>query len=343
VKKPLNLFGAFSHVPIPQHPRRLLRRGRKRTWSEGFLPHNLNETVAEASRRLASQQAEAFESSEGLLVTDADQRLQGVVPWHRFLAAAPRTLISELKVDEIASVAVGNPPAQAAEIALGQKASMVPVVDENSRLLGVIPAQAIFQILREAHTQEMDRLVGIPTQSEQALFAIEGDPVRRTVRRLPWLFVGTLGSLLAAGPMANFENTLRADLAVAFFVPGIVYLADAIGTQSEAIAVRGLSFSRVPIRQLWRSEFTTGLCLGITLAVLLFPFVWLMFSASLALAVSVSLVFASSVASSIGLLFPWMLTELGRDPAYGSGPLATIIQDLLSLLIYLVTVSLLIF
>jgi magnesium transporter len=31
---------------------------------------------------------------------------------------------------------------------------------------------------------------------------------------------------------------------------------------------------------------------------------------------------------------PWALDRLGLDPAFGSGPLATVIQDLLSIPIY---------
>jgi magnesium transporter len=160
--------------------------------------------------------------------------------------------------------------------------------------------------------------------------------------RLPWLIVGTMGCMLATALMATFESTLRTDLAVAFFIPGIVYLADAIGTQSEAIAVRGLSFSNTPIPQLLKGELKTGLYLGMALALIVFPFIWLTFSASLAFAVSVALICASSIATSIGLLLPSILSRLGKDPAYGSGPVATIVQDLLSLLIYLSVISLLI-
>ena len=188
----------------------------------------------------------------------------------------------------------------------------------------------------------MDRLVGIWRNSDQALSAIEGNPLRRVMDRLPWLIVGTVGSVLATGLMATFESTLRTDLAVVFFIPGIVYLADAIGTQSEAIAVRGLSFSDTPIPQLLKGEFKTGLYLGIALALIVFPFIWFAFNASLAFAVSVALICASSVATSIGLLLPSLLSRLGKDPAYGSGPVATIIQDLLSLLIYLSVISILI-
>ena len=75
--------------------------------------------------------------------------------------------------------------------------------------------------------------------------------------------------------------------------------------------------------------------IGVVLAGLTYPVVLLAFgSADLALAVSIALIAAGGVATSIGLLLPWMLARLGSDPAFGSGPLATIIQDVLSLLIY---------
>ncbi|MFA5923343.1 MAG: magnesium transporter [Methylococcaceae bacterium] len=301
-----------------------------------------DETVAQVKRRLSGQTA-AFNSVELLFVIDADYRLQGVVSLSKLLAATPKMAINELMNSNITSVTLADHPEQVAEVALTHQIPAVPVVDDQGCLLGAVPAHTVFKLMREDHILDMERMVGIWRNSDQALSAIEGDPLRRVIDRLPWLIVGTVGCILATGLMATFESTLRTDLAVAFFIPGIVYLADAIGTQSEAIAVRGLSFSSTPIVQLLKGELKTGFYLGITLALFVFPFIWLAFNASLAFAVSVALICASSIATSIGLLLPSILSRLGKDPAYGSGPVATIIQDLLSLLIYLSVVSLLVF
>jgi magnesium transporter len=139
--------------------------------------------------------------------------------------------------------------------------------------------------------------------------------------------------------MARFEHLLKARLAVAFFIPGIVYLADAIGTQTEAIAVRGLSLSRASLRDLLTGELRTGLLIGTVLGALSFPAVFLAFGDGwLALAVALALLTAGTTATTIGLLFPWVLAYAGKDPALGSGPVATIIQDVLSLLIYFMLV-----
>ena len=126
-------------------------------------------------------------------------------------------------------------------------------------------------------------------------------------------------------------------------MPGLVYLADAIGTQTEAAAVRGLSLSRVGIGRLIGGEMRTGLLIGLVLALLTGPLVWCVFGdAALAAAVALALAGSSALASTLGLLLPWLLSKLGTDPAFGSGPLATIVQDVLTLVIYFGCVSILV-
>ena len=67
------------------------------------------------------------------------------------------------------------------------------------------------------------------------------DVRRRLWHRLPWLLLGLCGALVAADVVGQFEELLRVQEMPAFFMPGIVYLADAVGTQTETVIVRGLS------------------------------------------------------------------------------------------------------
>jgi magnesium transporter len=214
------------------------------------------------------------------------------------------------------------------------------VRDERQRLLGVVPAHALLEVLRHEHVEDLHRLAGIRHEQVWARDALEAPPLRRVRDRLPWLLTGLAGSSLAALLMSRFEATLQARVAISFFVPGLVYLADAIGTQAEAVAVRGLSLSQRPPGQLLLGELRTGLLLGAALGALSGAGVWLWLGTPrLACAVRVALFAASAVASSIGFAFPWLLERAGRDPAYGSGPLATVIQDVRSLAIYFAMVS----
>lgn len=87
-------------------------------------------------------------------------------------------------------------------------------------------------------------------------------------------------------------------------------------------------------------ELRTGILIGVVLALLAFPMVWLGFGElRMAAAVTLALAAASIVASTLGLLLPSLLARFRFDPAYGIGPLATIVQDVLTLLIYFACVS----
>ena len=96
----------------------------------------------------------------------------------------------------------------------------------------------------------------------------------------------------------------------------------------------------VAIRRVFRIETFTGLLVGLILAAITLPTVWLVLSSfDLALTLSLSLVAACGVATVVAMSLPWLMSRGGRDPAYGSGPLATVAQDLLSLVIYFAIAS----
>jgi magnesium transporter len=121
---------------------------------------------------------------------------------------------------------------------------------------------------------------------------------------------------------------------LAFFVPGIVYMADAVGTQTETLVVRGLSIG-ISIREIVRRELLTGLLVGVLLAAVFVPVgLWRWGEPQVTAAVALSLLVTCSIATVVAMALPWLLHRLGRDPAFGSGPLATVIQDLLSVLVY---------
>jgi magnesium transporter len=296
-----------------------------------------DESVAVVRARLP---AGGHDLLDAVYVVGDGGRLRGVVGLRTLLEAAGDTLIGGLVAPRCPRVGPDVDQEHVALAALEHGLAAVPVVDGQDRLLGVVPPQALIAILYQEHAEDLHRLAGIRREFAQAQTAIEAPPLRQAHDRLPWLLVGLLGSVVATAVVARFERALEARMAIAFFIPGIVYLADAIGTQTEAVVVRGLSLSRASLRELLAHELGTGLLIGLALGALTYPAVLLAFDdPGLALAVSLALVAAGTVATSIGLLLPWMLGWLGSDPAFGSGPLATVVQDVVSLLIYLAMAS----
>lgn len=295
------------------------------------------DTAANVRQRLSGS---SFEYAGAVYIVDDASRLKGIVPLTRLLAADPGTPVGTLAQAKLLSVTPETDQELVASLAIHEETAAVPVVDDQLKLLGVVPPLALLEVLRREHVEDLHRLAGIARESSRARHAIEAPPSRRARDRLPWLLVGLAGSVLATMVVAYFEQALQSRVAVAFFIPGIVYLADAVGTQTEAIAVRGISLSRLSVARLIGGEIITGLIIGSTLAALsFFPIWWWFQDIDLATAVSLALFVAGTVATTIGVLFPWILSRLGRDPAYGSGPIGTIVQDVLSLVIYFVTIS----
>ncbi len=272
---------------------------------------------------------------ELLCVIDDAGHLIGTLSAAELLILSDAAVLGEVVQRDQPQVRFDTDQEEMASMALHHGVAAMPVVDAAGQLIGVVGSVAMMDILRREHVEDLHRLAGVTRESDNARHALEEPPIRSARHRLPWLIVGLGGSMVATFIVARFESALTAKPALAFFVPGLVYLADAIGTQSEAVAVRGLSLSHVGIGRLIGNELRTGLLIGTVLALLAFPMVWLAFGEPrLAAAVSLALAGASIVASVLGLVLPWLLARFGSDPAYGSGPLATIVQDVLSLLIY---------
>lgn len=295
------------------------------------------ETAAAVRERLRRQPHADWDL---MCVLDAAGRLVGTLTPAALLALPDDTPVAAAAAPVQARVHPGTSQEEMASVAIENNASAVAVVEDDGRLVGVVGARALMEILRREHVEDLHRLAGISRETERARAALEDAPLRRVRHRLPWLVVGLAGSIGAAAILSGYERELAARPAIAFFLPGLIYLADAIGTQSEAIAVRGLSLSRSSAWRLVLGELRTGWLIGLLLALAAFGLVWWQFAdLRLATAVGLAMVSAGCAASVLGFSLPWLLGRLGTDPAYGSGPLATIVQDVLTLAIYLGFVS----
>lgn len=277
---------------------------------------------------------------ELVCLVDGAGRLLGAMPLTRLFAHGDACL-GDIADPGYPRVRPGDDQEHAASVALHHGVDALPVVDDDDRLVGVMTAQSLLHVLRREHVEDLHRLAGIAREEARSRHAIEDPPLRRARHRLPWLMVGLAGSGLATMVMAAFESVLTARVEIAFFIPAIVYLADAVGTQTEAIAVRGLSLSRAGIRVLLLSELRTGLLIGAALGLLALVLCYAGFGdLRLAAAVGTSILVAGATAATLGLSMPWLLARLDVDPAFGSGPVATVLQDVLSILVYFLVLRL---
>ncbi|MGZ5355034.1 MAG: magnesium transporter [Solirubrobacterales bacterium] len=288
---------------------------------------------ATAGEVRASMAGRSYDSADELVVLDG-RRLAGIVGVERLFAAEADARLSEVMDPSPPAIGPGDRGEVVARHAVARGESSLAVVDADGRFLGLIPAPRMLALLLDEHDRDLARLGGFIAGAGVAQRAALEPVGRRLWHRLPWLLVGLLGAMASTVIVGSFEDRLEANVLLALFIPAVVYMADAVGTQTETLLIRGLA-AGVEVRQVLLQELLTGLILGGLVGGVFLPFALIVWGdADVALAVGVALFASCSIATVVAMLLPALFQRFGRDPAFGSGPLATVIQDLLSIVVY---------
>jgi len=278
-----------------------------------------------------------FRCAEDVVVLESG-RLVGLISIERLLAAGPDDRLEEIMNHDPPSVTPDTDQELAARGMVDRHECCLAVVDADDRFVGLIPPYQLLRILLEEHEEDLARLGGYLAGTARARGAAEEPVAQRLWHRLPWLLVGLLGAMAATALVGGFERQLEANVLLAFFIPAVVYMADAVGTQTEAVLIRALS-AGVTVRSVIRRELLTGLIMGIVIGAAFFAFALIGWGdTEVAVAVSLAIFASCSIATCVATALPALFQRLGKDPAFGSGPLATVIQDLLSIAVYLAIV-----
>lgn len=171
------------------------------------------------------------------------------------------------------------------------------------------------------------------------------DSVGHLIRlRLPWLLVGLCGAGVASLLVARFESAISTNIHLAFFLPAIVYMSDAVGTQTESIFVRNLARETVPRHIYFVKEFFIGIILGLVFGLLIGggSYLWLGDS-QISLVIGLAMGVTVSIAPLLALVMSSLLEYEHTDPALGAGPFTTILQQVISLSVYFLIASLILF
>ena len=287
-------------------------------------------TKSEILRAMAGRK---YASATHIAVCEGGKFL-GIIRIEDLLSATEGVRAADMMDSNPPQVAHGMDQEVAAWKAVQHGETALAVVDGEGRFIGVIPPIKLLQVLLEEHEEDLSRLGGFLKSTANSRASALENVIKRFGHRLPWLFLGLLGAMISTDIVGRFESMLRDQILLAFFIPGIVYLADAVGTQTETLIVRGLSVG-VRLRQVVIRELLTGIAIGLVLGAFTFLFLaWRWDQPRLALGVGLSVFATCSTATVTAMALPWALNRVGADPAFGSGPMATVIQDILSIAIY---------
>jgi magnesium transporter len=303
-----------------------------------FLAVPASSTVDEAVRLLRAPAGDELppESASYVYVTEGDGALVGVVPWHRLVRAGARVSVRALLEPHTLSVPASADQETVARLMLDRHLLAAPVVDEADRLIGIVTADDVADVVEEETTEDIERLGGSQPLDEPYLRA---GPLALARKRVVWLMLLFLGATYTGTVLSHFESELGTVVALTFFIPLLIGTGGNVGSQTVMTVIRALAVGEVEVRDLfrvWLKEVTVGLMLGTVMGLASLGRALLLgVGPNVAGAVALSAAAIVLWAATVAAILPLVLHRLRIDPAVVSAPLITTVVDGTGLFIYL--------
>lgn len=308
-----------------------------RFMSPQFLTAHPGFTAGQTLERVRAQSEEA-ESIYTIPVTDDGRHLVGVVSLRDVLCAAESDAVADLMKDPLFAPATMDVE-EAARYCADAKVLALPIVDAETRLVGILTVDDALRILEDAESEDAARSGG----SEPLRRPYLATPVRSIVRaRVVWLLVLAVGATLTVQVMGAFEATLAEQVVLSLFIPLLIGTGGNTGNQAATTITRALALGDVrpadAVKVVAR-EVRVGAWLGALLGGLGFAVASLIFTVPLGLVIGLTLLGVCTMAAGVGGLMPLLGKALKVDPAVFSNPFISTFVDALGLIIYFMIAS----
>ena len=292
-------------------------------------------TVAQAIAFLRSA-AEHAETVSNLYLVNSRGQLTGVVGLQALVTAQPNRAVDELARREVIHARTDTDQEEVARLMRDYDLNVLPVVDEDGVLKGIVTIDDIVDVLEAEATEDIYKGVAMEG-SEIDYLRTSSTTLWR--KRVFWLAALSVSEFLTANVIARYDDALATHTLLAAFIPALIGTGGNTGSQSAILVVRAIATGQVRGRDALRvlvKEFGTGLLLGLALAAFAYVRVTFFYGASsgLALTVSIAMFAITVVANVIGGLLPILFHKLKVDPAVTSSPFLATLMDATGLIIY---------
>jgi len=299
-----------------------------------FVAVRANETAEESLARVRSAPVRPADDVSYIYVTDDAQKLVGVVSVHELVFSPTNRRTSEFMNPDVRFLRVTDDQEEIVRLNRHTNFLGFPVVDEQQRLVGVVRMRDVIRVAQTEATEDMQLMVGL--SGEERIWTRWNTAI---AKRLPWLGVNMLTTLLAAAVVSFFEATISRWAALVVFLPMISAVGGNAGMQALTVIVRGLALGDVApgdAMRAVRKELAIGLANGVVLglAIGLLAFGW---KGSLLLGsiAGAAMMLNQVVGALSGVAVPFGLRRCGIDPAMASSIFVTTITDVIGFLVFL--------
>lgn len=298
-----------------------------------FIALKENLTVKQAIKKI-KEIAPTTEIIDYLLITDNLHKLQGIVDLRQLLVASDTTLLSELLEDFPFYVFAETDQEEASNMITKYDLEILPVVNHNMAVLGVITSDDIVSVIDQEYTEDILAMGGVSQDEE-----FDSEFFESFKNRIPWLIVNLFTAFLASSVVGIFSDTIEAVVALSAAMPIVTGMGGNAGNQTLAIVLTSLAKGDMDLFKDWRLIFKeiglgllngaiVGLGAGIILAIIYSN--WF-----LGVIMFFSMILNIILAGIVGFLIPLILDKIHIDPAVASSIFLTTFTDTCGFFIFL--------
>ena len=290
---------------------------------------------------------DSTETLARIYIVDEDERLRGKIRLRDLAFSEWNTPVDELMREVELSILATADQEEAAQMFSRYDMTLLPVVDEYDRLLGVITHDDAMEIIEEESTEDIEKMSGITGEQSEESY-LNTRVTTHFKRRFPWLLILALLAISSGYVMLRFEHVLSSVYLLALYLPMVVAAGGNTGGQAATMVIRAMSLGELEAGSTIKvaiKELTLGLLLGVVLGgciALITLFILPAFDpplpgislSSFALAASVALAAQITTSTIIGALLPLGARAIKLDPAVVAAPAITTLVDISGMIIY---------
>ena len=272
-------------------------------------------------------------------VTNKNRKLLGIVSAKDLMLSPRDALLSDImKTNIIYSTTLEDKELVARKFEKYDFLAL-PVVDKETRLVGIITVDDAVDVIQEENTEDFAKMAAI-NPSEDTYFKT---PIwKHSKNRILWLLFLMLSATITGAIITEYEEAFAAIPLLVAFIPMIMGTGGNCGAQSSTMIIRGLALEEIRIKDIVRvmlKEIGIALIIGVILALVNFVRMKIQYgndslASELAYVVGITLILTVMIAKILGGTLPILAKVCHIDPALMASPIITTIVDIVSVMIY---------
>ncbi|HPF83061.1 MAG TPA: magnesium transporter [Bacilli bacterium] len=300
-----------------------------------FLDLKENLTIEQAIIKIR-REGKDKETIDTCYILDKKRQLIGEIPLRYLIFNKKEKLIKDVMETNPIYVYTYEDQEEVAAKFSKYDVNIMPVVDRENKLVGIITVDDIVDILKEETTEDIEKMAAIsPTDKPYMKTSV----FETWKKRIPWLLILMISATFTGKIIQSYEEALASYVVLTSFIPMLMDTGGNAGGQASVTIIRGISLKEIEFSDIYKiiwKEVRVSFLVGLTLALANFAKLLLIDQVSLTIAFVVCLTLLVTVlfAKVIGCTLPLLAKKIGFDPAVMASPFITTLVDAISLFAY---------